>query len=116
MYQINHVSAAALTTVTSYYNFTSFYIKHCRRARKSIHTYVSYCNQCQYLPLMTCLIYSNKIKKKYHAVGTVHESTRKIVERDKIDTTNTHIYDLSMFWLETGISMQSVGVQLIVWG
>jgi hypothetical protein len=26
MYQINHVSAAALTTVTSYYNFTSFYI------------------------------------------------------------------------------------------
>ena len=64
---------------------------------------------------MTGLIYSNKIKIKYHAVGTVRESTRKIVERGKIDTTNKHIYDLSMFWLDTGIAMQSVGVQLMLW-
>ena len=28
--------------------------------------------------------------KKYHIVGTVPKANRKIVERDKIDTANTH--------------------------
>ena len=31
--------------------------------------------------------------KKYHTVGTVPKSNRKIVERGKIDTLSTQIHD-----------------------
>jgi len=39
--------------------------------------------------------------KKYHTVGTVPKSNRKIVERGKIDIPNTQIYDRSFSWLGT---------------
>jgi hypothetical protein len=52
---------------------------------------------------------------KYHTVGTVPKSNRKIVERDKIDTSNTQIHDLSLFWLATGTPMKSCGVKLVLW-
>ena len=38
------------------------------------------------------------MKKKYHIVGTVLKSNRKMVERGKIDTPNTQIYDRSISW------------------
>jgi len=38
------------------------------------------------------------INKKYHTVGTVPKSNRKIVERCKIETPNTQIHDLSLSW------------------
>jgi hypothetical protein len=40
--------------------------------------------------------------KEYHNVGTVKKSNREIVERGKLDTTNTYIHDSSLFSLETG--------------
>jgi hypothetical protein len=39
---------------------------------------------------------SSNIQYKYNTVGTVPTSNRKIVERDKIDTHNTHIQDHSL--------------------
>ena len=45
----------------------------------------------------------NKVKnKKYHTVRTIPKSNIKIVERSKIDTTNTQIHDLSLSWFGTG--------------
>ena len=32
-------------------------------------------------------------KKKHHTVGTAPKSNQKIIERDKINTLNTHLYD-----------------------
>ena len=48
-------------------------------------------------------------KQTYHTVGTCPTSYRKIVEtRNKIDTSNTHIHDLSIFyWLGSGIAIKS---------
>jgi hypothetical protein len=46
-------------------------------------------------------------------VGTFPKSNRKIVERDKIDTPNTLIPDLSLSWLDTDISIISGGVKLL---
>jgi len=51
-------------------------------------------------------------KKKYHTVGTPPKSNQKIVEKDKIDTLNIHLYDRSLSWLGTEASMQSDGVKL----
>ena len=51
-------------------------------------------------------------EKKHHTVGTAPKSNQKIVERDKIDTLNTHLYDRSLSWLDTEASMQSDGVKL----
>jgi hypothetical protein len=39
----------------------------------------------------------------------------KIVESGKIDTYDTHMYDRSLSWLGTGISIKSVGVKLVWW-
>ena len=39
----------------------------------------------------------DKVKKKYHTVRTVPKSNIKIVERGKIDTSNTQIHDRSLF-------------------
>jgi hypothetical protein len=36
---------------------------------------------------------ANKIKKKYHIVGTVPKFNRKIVERGTTDNANTQIHD-----------------------
>ena len=40
-------------------------------------------------------------KKKYHTVGTVQKSNRKILERGIIDIPNTQIHDRSLSWLGT---------------
>ena len=50
--------------------------------------------------------------KKYHTVRTVPKSSRKIVERGKIDTPNTQMHDLSLFRLGTGTSVTNGGVIL----
>ena len=44
----------------------------------------------------------NKLKNnKYHTVGTVPKYERKIVERGKIDTSNTQMHDCSLSWLDS---------------
>ena len=37
--------------------------------------------------------------KKYHTVQVIPKSNNKIVGRDKIDTSNTQIHDLSLSWV-----------------
>ena len=72
---------------------------------------VSYfCYLCEfvdlgYMPIIqNAFVYLKKMKNiKYHSVGTISTSNRKIVERGKIDTLSTHIHDRSLFWLGTGI-------------
>jgi hypothetical protein len=51
--------------------------------------------------------------KKYHTVGTVPKYNRKIVERGKIDTFNTHLHERS---LSLGIctAIKSGGVKLVL--
>jgi len=36
--------------------------------------------------------------KKYNTVGTVRKSDSNIIERRKIDTSNTQMHDRSLFW------------------
>jgi hypothetical protein len=40
-------------------------------------------------------------------VGTVPKSNKKIVERGKIDTPNTHTHESSLSWLGTDTSIKS---------
>jgi hypothetical protein len=47
--------------------------------------------------------------RKYHTIGTVPKSNRKIVERSNIDASNTHIHDRSLSWLDTETSIKSGG-------
>jgi hypothetical protein len=55
------------------------------------------------------MIILNKMKNKtYHPVGTVPTSKRKIVERSKINTCNTQIYDRSFAVLVAGTSVKRV--------
>jgi hypothetical protein len=49
-----------------------------------------------------------KKKKKYHAVGTIPKSNMIIVERDKIDTSNTQINDCLFTCLHTSIRTNEV--------
>jgi hypothetical protein len=51
---------------------------------------------------MSCFESIKMEKTKYHTVGTTPKSITKIVERDKMDTTNTQIHDLIIPWLGTG--------------
>ena len=54
------------------------------------------------LTTMTMLFRSNQMKtKKYRTVGTVPQCNRKIVESDKIDTSNPYIHDCLLSWLGT---------------
>ena len=53
---------------------------------------------------------SNKTNKKSPTVGTVPNSSRKIVERGKTDTPNTHIHDRSLSWLGTFSSIKVAGI------
>ena len=53
--------------------------------------------------------------QKYHTVGTILKSYRKIIERGKIDIHNTKIYDLSLSWLDAGTSIKNYGVKLVLW-
>jgi hypothetical protein len=52
--------------------------------------------------------------EKYQTVGTFPKFNRKIVARDKIDTPNTQIHDNSLSCLDTGTSIKSGGVKLIL--
>ena len=52
---------------------------------------------------------------KYHSVGTFPKSNRKIVERSKVDTPSTHIYDPLLPWLGTGTSIKGGGDELMLW-
>ena len=52
--------------------------------------------------------------KKYHTVGTSPKFNRKITERGKSCTTNTHTYDRSLSsWLGTRTSIKKRGLGLI---
>ena len=57
-----------------------------------------------------------KPNKEYYTVGTVPKSNRQIIERDKIDTLNTHIFNRLFSWLGANISIQSGGVMLVFLG
>ena len=58
---------------------------------------------------------------KYHTVGTVQKSNRIVVEKDKLDTPNTHRVrvrihdpcDRSLYLLGTGTSINNGGVKLV---
>ena len=63
----------------------------------------------QLLELSYRTSYKIKKKQKYHTVGTIQKSERKIVERDKIDSPNTQIHECSLSWLATGTSMKKNG-------
>jgi hypothetical protein len=45
-----------------------------------------------------------KKAKKYHTVGTIPKSNRKIIERCTINTPDTQMYDRSLSWFGTGTS------------
>ena len=51
--------------------------------------------------------------KKYHFVGTVPKSDRKIVERGKIEIPK--IYGRSISWQDTDNSIKRDYVKLILW-
>jgi hypothetical protein len=52
--------------------------------------------------------------KEYRNVGLILKSNIKIVERDKIDTPSTQIHDGSLSWLDTGTSIKSDGVRVVL--
>jgi hypothetical protein len=49
---------------------------------------------------------------QYHTVGLVQKYNTIIVVRGKIDTPNAQIHDRSLSLLDTGTSMNSLGVKL----
>jgi hypothetical protein len=53
------------------------------------------------------------MKKKNKTLSEKFQNPIKIVERGKIDTLNTQIYDRSLYWLGTGISIKSGRVKLV---
>ena len=55
------------------------------------------------------------MRTKCHTVGTVPKFKNNIVERDKIDTTNTQIHDRSLSWLDTDTSIKTGEVKLVLW-
>ena len=63
---------------------------------------------------MLCIWCSiNKIETiKYHTVGTILKSYRKIIERGKIDCAK--IYDLWPSWFDTGTTIKSCKVKLVL--
>jgi hypothetical protein len=52
--------------------------------------------------------------KKYHIVGTVLKSIKKIVGRRTIDTPKISIYVCSVSWLGAGISVKHGEVKLFI--
>jgi hypothetical protein len=52
--------------------------------------------------------------KQMPVVGTVPKSNRKIVEKSKIDTPCTQIQYHLLSWLDTGTSVTSGGVKLVL--
>jgi hypothetical protein len=58
--------------------------------------------------------YDKMKNKKYCTVGTIPTSTIKAVERGNIDTPHTQIHDRSFSWLDTGTSIRSGVVRLVL--
>ena len=54
------------------------------------------------------------MEKKYNTVKTIPKSNIRIIEREKIDTTNK-IHDRSLSWLGTGTSVKSSVAKLVIW-
>jgi hypothetical protein len=52
---------------------------------------------------------TDKLSKeaKYPTVGKVLKSNRQIVKRGKIDTSNTHIHNRPLSWLDSGTSIEN---------
>jgi hypothetical protein len=48
-----------------------------------------------------------------HTVGIIPKLNIKIIEKGKIDTTNTQIYDHPPTWLGTGTSIKSAWIKLV---
>jgi hypothetical protein len=53
--------------------------------------------------------------KKYHTVGMIPKSNRKIVEKGKIDALNTNIYERSLSWFCRDTSIKTGVVMLDLW-
>jgi hypothetical protein len=54
-------------------------------------------------------------KNKYHNVGTVPKSNKKIAAIGRIDTSNIQIHGRSLPWLSTRTSIKSGGVKRVYW-
>jgi len=69
-------------------------------------------------PYMYITVYisepANTFLEKYHTVGTIPKSNIKITEICKIDTPNTQVHNRSLSRLDTGTSIKSDGVILVV--
>ena len=48
----------------------------------------------------------NKMGGKYHTVGIILKSNRKLVKQSQNYTPNTHIHDRSFSWIGTGVSIK----------
>lgn len=56
----------------------------------------------------------NNKQRIYHTIGTVLQSNRKIVERGKVDISNTQIHDRPLSWLGTVTSIYKCGGIILV--
>jgi hypothetical protein len=59
------------------------------------------------------LVWIKMKRKQYHTGECISRSNIKIVERGKIDTTNTQLLDNGLFWLATCTSLNIGGVKLV---
>jgi hypothetical protein len=53
--------------------------------------------------------------KKYHIVDKLPKSNIKIIERGKTNTGNTQAQRRSLSLIDTGISIKSRGIKLVLW-
>ena len=58
----------------------------------------------------------NKTKQNSTLSKQFQNPIEKSLERGKIDTSNTHIHDRSLSWLDTGILIRRGGIKLVLWG
>jgi hypothetical protein len=56
-----------------------------------------------------------KNKTKSHIVGTVQTSNRKFVETEATSIPSDTPHDHSFSWFGTGMSVQSGGIELVLW-
>jgi hypothetical protein len=52
---------------------------------------------------------------KYRSVGTFPNFNRKTVQRAKLDTFSTHMYNCSHTWISIGTSIKIGGFKLVLW-
>ena len=64
---------------------------------------------------MLLVRYKYNEEQNISTVRTVKKSNRKIVKRYKIDTPNKQIHDISLSWLDTGTSIKSGRIKLVLW-